>query len=184
MSRCCGTSVGVLVHDDTDRLLMIERGWWPIGIAPVAGHVADAHDTVAEALSAEVSEEVGLTVVGTPELLWEGHRPNLCQSLPAQPIPGHYWWLYRATATGELTPAPNETRGAAWYTQAEVRALAERTIAHAHGCIPGADFEARPGLEAVWVAHLAQIGMITATPTDLAAVARLYTTPPPEYWMG
>lgn len=183
MSRCCGTSVGILITDQQGRLLMIERGWWPVGIAPVAGHVRDAHDTVAEALAAEVSEEVGLTVVGTPELLWEGHRPNLCQSLPATPVPGHYWWLYRADTTGELAPDPDETKGAAWYTQAEVHALAERTIAHAHGHIPADAYEATPGLEAVWVAHLATLGTITATPTDLAAVERLYTTAPPEYWI-
>lgn len=182
MTRCCGTSVGILIANE-DRLLMIERGWWPVGIAPVAGHVRDAHETVADALHAEVAEEVGLTVVGAPTLLWEGHRPNLCQSLPATP-PGHYWWLYRATATGTLTPAAGETRGAAWYTPTQVQDLANRTIAHAHGHITADEFATRPGLEAVWVAHLAQLGLITADAADLAAVAQLYTTPPPEYWMG
>lgn len=184
MTRCCGTSVGILVVDQQDRLLMIERGWWPVGIAPVAGHVRDAHDTVAEALHTEVAEEVGLTVTGTPTLLWEGHRPNLCQSLPATPVPGHHWWLYRATATGTLTPAAGETRGAAWYRLDQVQELADRTIAHAHGAVTADEFEARPGLEAVWVAHLAQLGMIAVSDADLAAVETLYTTPPPEYWMG
>ena len=42
MTTCCGTSVGVLITDSDGRLLMIERGWWPRGIAPVAGHVYDA----------------------------------------------------------------------------------------------------------------------------------------------
>ena len=53
MSRCCGTSVGVIVTDTADRMLMIERGWHPIGIAPVAGHIAEAPDDPPAAPPAE-----------------------------------------------------------------------------------------------------------------------------------
>lgn len=183
LPRCCGTSVGVLVHDDTDRLLMITRGWYPTGIAPVAGHVLDAHQDAADALSAEVSEEVGLTVTGEPTLLWEGWLPNLCASPPAQPIPGHHWTLVAATATGTLRPAAGETKGAAWYTPAEVRALAERTIAYARGQISEAEWERNPGLEPVWLELLTHAGLLTLDGAEAAHVRRLYTTPPTEYWI-
>lgn len=197
MTSCCGTSVGVLIHDSHGRLLMIERGWWPIGIAPVAGHVRDAHSTAAEALVAETREEVGLEVTQA-ELLWTGHLPNLCASPPSNP-PGHHWWLYRASATGTLRPAEGETKGAAWYTPSEVQALAERTLSYARGEVTAEEFERAPGMEAVWIDLLSKVALITGDGNDKTltlstsgrglhpahiAIRDLYTTPPPEYWRG
>jgi NUDIX domain. len=183
LPRCCGTSVGVIITAPDGRLLMITRGWYPTGIAPVAGHVADAHTDAVSALSAEVSEEVGLTVTGEPTLLWAGWLPNLCQSLPATPVPGHHWWLYRATATGTLRPAAGETRGAAWYTQAEVAQLAARTLDYARGKISEAEWKISPGLEPVWCHLLTTAGLLDLTGAEVAHVRRLYTTPPTEYWI-
>ena len=55
---CCRTSVGVLILSaDRRELLMIERGTAPAGIAPVAGHALDAHDSYQDAAREEVSEE-------------------------------------------------------------------------------------------------------------------------------
>lgn len=178
---CCGSSVGVLIEDQEGRLLMIERGWWPLGAAPVAGHVYDAHHDAAQAAVAETEEEVGLTVTGVPTLLWEGRLPNRCASLPADP-PGHYWWLYHAQAAGELRPAPGEARGAGWYTPEQVDQMAQATVDHAAA---GRSTDTLPAdaLEAVWVEHLVQVGWISAA-RDLEAVARLYTTPPPAFWRG
>ncbi len=182
MSRCCGTSVGVIVEGTGGRLLMITRGWYPTGIAPVAGHIADAHTDSAAALVAEVREETGLEVTSHTEV-WRGWLPNLCASPPAA-IPGHHWVLATATATGELAPAPEETRGAAWYTPAEVRELADRTLAHAYGHVTDADFAGAPGLEPVWLEHLTTTGRLVVTEQDRALLRRLYTTPPQEYWLG
>lgn len=183
MKRCCGTSVGVIITDEHQRLLMVERGWFPHGIAPVAGHVYDEHTDVVDALSAEVEEEVGLKVTSS-ERVGRGHIPNLCASLPHEPRPGHYWWLYRATATGTLRPAPGETRGAAWYTPEQVRALADRTLAHARGEITEDEFRADPGLEAVWIRLLHQAGMLEVSHEDLALARTLYSTAPSAYWLG
>ena len=59
--QCCKTSVGVLILDeDRTEMLMIERGTAPAGIAPVAGHALDEHDSYEAAAREEVSEEVGL----------------------------------------------------------------------------------------------------------------------------
>ncbi len=195
--RCCGTSVGVLIQDEQSRVLMIERGWWPLGIAPVAGHVYDAHTDAAQALVAEVREEVGLQVTGA-KLLWEGHLPNRCASLPADP-PGHYWWVYRASATGTLTPAAGETKGAAWYTLDQLNHLAARTLEHARGATTTEEFAAKPGLEAVWCELLARVVdveearpggrlVINGAGRDLRPyeepVRDLYTQAPPQYWKG
>ena len=182
--RCCGTSVGALIFDEAGRLLMVTRGWRPWGIAPVAGHAADEQQGgPMAALAAEIREEVGL-VLGRAEMVLTGHRPNLCASRPNPVAPGHYWTIYRATATGTLTPAAGETTGAAWYTPGQVEALAQQTIDYAHGRVTDAEYEAQPGLEAVWVAHLAALGYLTVDEADLDAVEALYTTPPPQYWNG
>lgn len=183
LKRCCGSSVGVIITDDQQRVLMVTRGWFPHGIAPVAGHVYDAHTDVVDALATEVKEEVGLTVTSHRKV-GQGHLPNLCASLPAEPVPGHYWWVYRATATGTLTPAADETKGAAWYTRAQVRALADRTLAHARSEVTEDAFLADPGLEAVWIRLLADAGLLEATHAELALARTLYTAAPTEYWRG
>lgn len=182
LQRCCGTSVGAIITDGADRLLMVTRGWYPTGIAPVAGHVLDAHTDAAAALAAEVAEEVGLTVTGH-RVLWQGWLPNLCASPPAQPIPGHHWVLATATATGTLRPAAGETRGAAWYTPEQVRALAARTLAYARGQITAAEWEISPGLEPVWCHLLTTAGLLDLTGAEVALARRLYTTPPDAYWV-
>ncbi|NYI99290.1 8-oxo-dGTP pyrophosphatase MutT (NUDIX family) [Streptomonospora nanhaiensis] len=182
--RCCGTSIGVLIIDLQGRLLMIERGWYPIGIAPVAGHIADAHTSPEEALLAEVREEVGLTVT-SHAMVWSGWLPNLCAGRPAA-LPGHRWVVGRAAVTGELAPDPTETRGAAWYTRQAVGALAARTLDYARGGLTDAEFAARPGLEPVWLEllHVTRRLPLTLSPHELALVRRLYTTPPERYWAG
>jgi len=181
--RCCGTSVGVIIEDQGGALLMVTRGWWPKGTAPVAGHVKDAHVDVAAALVAEVQEEVGLAVTGS-RLLWEGHLPNLCASLPAAPVAGHYWHVAVATAEGKVVAAPGETKGSAWYSRREVRALAETTLAHYRsGGTPATQPDA--SLEAVWLRLLWEAGRLPwLTGDDLAVAEKAYTTVPGEYWLG
>lgn len=180
--RCSGDSVGILITDSADRLLMVTRGWWPRGTAPVAGHVRDSHTSVAAALVAEVEEEVGLTVTGSC-LLWEGHLPNLCESLPHQ-RPGHVWTLARATATGTVRPAPGETKGAAFYSRREVAALAAATLAHYRaGGTPATQPDA--SLEAVWLRLLHEAAYLPGlSAADLALAETAYSTPPGEYWLG
>ncbi|SIO84634.1 NUDIX hydrolase [Nocardiopsis sp. JB363] len=182
--RCCGTSVGVIIENPAGDLLMVTRGWWPKGTAPVAGHVKDAHTDVASALVAEVEEEVGLTVVGAPTTLWRGHLPNLCASLPATPRPGHEWEVAAATVTGRLRPAPGETKGAAWYTPTQVGALALATLEHYRaGGTPAEQPDA--SLEAVWIRLLHETGHLKGlTVAALDVAEQAYTTPPGEYWLG
>ncbi|MGW5880273.1 NUDIX hydrolase [Nocardiopsis terrae] len=180
---CCGTSVGVIITDTADRLLMITRGWWPKGTAPVAGHVRDAHTDVAAALVAEVQEEVGLTVTGSG-LLWEGHLPNLCASLPHQPVAGHYWHLATATAEGQVVAAPGETKGAAWYTPDQVRTMARTTLAHYRSGGVAAD-QPDASLEAVWLRLLFEAALLPElSEDDLALAEQAYATAPGQYWLG
>lgn len=59
MQACDHRSVGVLITNSRNELLLIERARPPLFWAPPAGHVDDHGDVLAAAL-AEVYEEVGL----------------------------------------------------------------------------------------------------------------------------
>ncbi|QVJ00037.1 NUDIX hydrolase [Nocardiopsis eucommiae] len=185
---CDGLSVGVLIFDDADRLLMITRAKAPVGIAPVAGHVKDEHPdwTHQDAAVAEADEEVGLKV--SPAGLVEVYarwRPNRCGAEIPDPSLGHDWRVYRAEEwSGSVTRAEAEVKDVDWYSAERVQELADRTIAYAHGQIEEADWQKSPGLEPVWLDILTKVRRrsdprqtIIRVPDqrDLDAVADLYT---------
>jgi hypothetical protein len=117
-------------------------------------------------------------------LLWEGHLPNLCASLPHLPVPGHYWHLATATAEGQVVAAPGETQGAAWYTPDQVRTMAQATLAHYRSGGVAAD-QPDASLEAVWLRLLHEAGYLPGLSTaDLALAETAYSTAPGEYWLG
>lgn len=187
--RCCGTSVGGRLTRTNPATGLTEfailgRGWWPPAWGLFAGHARDhGQKSPEEAAVAEGAEELGIRVTGLTELVTV-HLPNLCSSLPHEPTPGHLWTVYDIeTPDTTLTPAPGETTGAEWVTAEELQRLAEVTTAFARTGRP-AQKQPRLSLEAVWVELLALTGDITVTDAERASVARLYTTPPPEYWLG
>lgn len=98
----------MLITDPDARLLVIERATAPVGIAPPAGYVFDAHPNYLAAARAEVAEELGLTVTTLTKLPVGGWRPNRCRRLPGPAGVGHFWQLYRAIADGTLRPSPRE----------------------------------------------------------------------------
>ncbi|WP_370013301.1 NUDIX domain-containing protein (plasmid) [Nocardiopsis sp. LDBS0036] len=189
LKRCCGTSVGGRltrtspVTGETE-FAILGRGWWPPAWGLFAGHARDhGQPDFQAAAAAEGSEELGIRVTGLTEL-FTVHLPNLCASLPAQPVAGHLWTVYDVqTPTTTLTPAPGETTGAEWVTREELQRLADVTIRFAHSGRPARE-QHRMSLEAVWVELLARTGDIVATDAARAAVARLYTTAPDTYWLG
>ncbi|MEV7012007.1 NUDIX domain-containing protein [Streptosporangium sp. NPDC051022] len=178
---CDGYSVGVLVRDDKDRYLLIQRGTAPAGWAPVAGHV-DNHGTSEDTARQEVYEEVGLTVHGPLEQVTGGWRPNRCRRvLPADRQAGHYWFVYQVEAdavSGTLTPSARETRGAAWLGVGELQHLADRAVAYAHGAVSDAEWAADPGLEPVWAEWLVEAGIVTVSGDDLARLDELAARSP------
>lgn len=187
--RCCGTSVGGRLTRTSPvtgqtEYAILGRAWYPLGWAPFAGHARDhGQNSPEEAAIAEGAEELGIHVTGLTKLFTVS-LPNLCASLPHQPRPGHLWTVYDVqTPTTVLTPAPGETTGAEWVTGEELQRLAEVTIAFACTGRPAQE-QPRLSLEAVWVELLARAGDITVPDTDRDAVARLYTTPPGQYWLG
>ena len=140
------------------------------GIAGPAGHIDD-HGGPEAAVSAEVAEEVGLTVVRA-ELIAQGFRPGACRR-PGWVV-GHDWWLFDVQTEGDLNPSQRETMAARWRSPAELQEAAGRTIAQAHGRrVFVEDFAADNRIEPVWVRWLMLAGVITVTLDDLYAVDQL-----------
>lgn len=174
MKTCDNHVVGVLIADDTGRLLMFQRATPPAGIAPVAGHV-EHHGSVVDAALAEVREEVGLDVIALRRV----HAVLLPDSCGSRDLPGpegfdHHWTVFWATRwTGQVCADEREARRPTWYTPAQVQALADYTVSYAHGTVPDTEFTTAPGLEPVWVLHLHRLGMIRVGVDDLVLIYRL-----------
>ncbi|MGI5237003.1 NUDIX hydrolase [Dactylosporangium sp. CA-139066] len=168
---CDGYSVGVIITDPQDRILMIERVNAPAGIAPPAGHI-DEHGTAEDTARAEVCEETGLTITSL-DLLGRWRRSNVCRRRHLASGPGHDWTVYTAQATGTLTAQPDETRNPRWYTRDELQDLAYRTVSYAYGLMSDAEFAAAPGLEPVWADFLYTAGRIQLLPGDLSMINKL-----------
>src|ERR1019366_5810903 len=58
---CDNKSVGIIVRNPEGSFALLKRAYFPIGYAPVAGHVDD-HGSVEQAAVDEVIEEIDLTV--------------------------------------------------------------------------------------------------------------------------
>ena len=173
---CCKTSVGVLILSaDRSELLMIERNTLPAGIAPVAGHALDEHDSYQDAAREEVSEEIGLLVTGLRRLPGGGYHPGRCRR---ENSTGHTWELFEATVAGNLDPSEREVAAVDWWDLSEIQPLADRTAAYAAGRLSTYEFAEEPGLEPVWCHHLTELGYITLAADDLDRIEALAATPP------
>ncbi|MEU7857875.1 NUDIX hydrolase [Nonomuraea sp. NPDC049141] len=163
---CDNTSVAALIFDEDGRLLVFDRNTDPPGAAGPAGHI-DTHGTAADAVCAEVHEEVGLNVVRL-ELFLDAWWPNRCRRQPGPRGIGHHFYFYKVQVTGHLRPSSRETRNVRWLDRGQLRELTRRTIKYARGFISHVEFRAAPGIEPVWVYGLAAAGLVEASHDDLA----------------
>jgi 8-oxo-dGTP pyrophosphatase MutT (NUDIX family) len=158
--ECDHKSVGVLLRNERNELALLERGRFPIGIAPPAGHVDD-HGTPEQAAIEEVSEEVGVIVAldGLKRTAVRDRRVgNVCRRENGD---HHVWNVYEAAVTYPVLHAdPDETKGAAWYAMDAVQELAARTKAYQEGRISEQQWAENPGLEEVWLAFLTELGYV------------------------
>jgi len=84
-------SVGIIIKDDSGKILMIDRKVYPYGWGCPAGH-ADKEETPEMAIKREAKEEVGLKIKDV-KLLYEEYIPwNEC----VKGERGHYWYVYTA----------------------------------------------------------------------------------------
>lgn len=176
-SLCDHKVVGVLIRNGAGEYLMFRRGTPPVGIAPVAGHVDD-HGGFEAAARAEVSEEVGLTVVKLRPAM-TAQRANACRRDPGVLSHGHHWEVFYADVEGDLAPSAREVAGEPmWLGPDALQQITDRTIAYAHGQITDNEFAADPGLEPVWVGLLAALGTVHVGGEDREAVNLIARRPP------
>ena len=155
MQQCDNKSVGVIIKNENNEVILLERARFPLGLAPPAGHI-DEHGGYIEAAIAEVFEEVGIHLVpgDLKEVLHNIYIPNICRRLGGS---HHTWRVYETTiASQKLMPDPNETNGAGWYSMDEVRALSAKVTGRAEETTQ-ADM---PILEHVWCKLLTQSGVL------------------------
>lgn len=182
---CDHKSVGaVIIGGESDgyagpdgRILTLRRLTWPVGIACVAGHVDDHGDFV-QAIVDEVEEESGLRLVSYEPIVVNQWYDAYCRRTPSGPRAGHLWNVYKVRATGTLRPEAGKTADLTWQTPLDLQLLASRTVRYADGEISDAEFEKGPGLEPVWVAHLAVANIIEVSDRDVKACLALARKPP------
>ncbi|SEP53372.1 NUDIX hydrolase [Amycolatopsis saalfeldensis] len=167
--RCDHAAVGVLISSPAG-LLVFERVRFPVGIAPVAGHV-DQHGGPEQAARAEVAEEVGLTVTSL-HLLTTAWRPNRCRR-PTSDRAGHHWSIYRAEVSGQIRPSTKEVRAPRWLSPEPLQQHAHRTAAYAAGRLSEEQFIAEPGLEPVWVRFLHELQLVTLPDDTLNLIEKV-----------
>jgi ADP-ribose pyrophosphatase YjhB (NUDIX family) len=177
VNTCDNSSVGVIITRRDGRFLIFDRNTFPMGAAPVAGHVFDEHTDYECAAYSEVAEEVGLKITALTHVT-KGWRGNCCRRPPGPRGVGHEWVVFAANVTGDLRPSHRETRNVRWLTATELKTLAERTVSYARGSLSDAEFSAVPGIEPVWVAWFVDAGIVTLPNGSLSAVDRLLTATP------
>jgi 8-oxo-dGTP pyrophosphatase MutT (NUDIX family) len=160
LKTCDNKSVGVIIRDLNGKFALLKRARFPVGIAPVAGHIDD-HGTPSQAAIAETREEIGI-IIDEDDLRKTSIQNklinNICRRRGGD---HHYWWIYEVNdSEGEIYPDPDETKGAKWYTSEELHDLAGRTREYLSGKIDKEDWEANPGLEEIWLTFLSEMGYL------------------------
>ncbi len=144
---CDHTSVGILVFNKLDELLLIERAKFPPGFALPAGHV-DSDENFLIAANRELLEEVGIENADLRFLI-EGKKENPCRREGGS---WHYWKLFLANRkidASEVKRSMDETKKVGWYNSVSVLGLSMLTEDYLRGKITNEDWQQSPGLEPV-----------------------------------
>ena len=157
---CDNRSVGIILRNHHGGYALLKRGRFPIGIAPPAGHI-DTHGNPEQAAVDEAREELGVQLAVAAlrkTAIYERRVENVCRRIGG----GHHVWnVYEAeTEQLDLTPDPDETHGAAWYSSTALQVLANRTRRFQKGQIQHTAWAEQPGLEEVWLGFLNELGHI------------------------
>lgn len=156
MERCDHKSVGVIVENEFDEILLLSRARYPFGWAAPAGHV-DVHGGIEQTAVDEVSEETGVVVsIGALEKVIDGLRIfNKCRR------PGgdfHDWTVYKARVRSqELQQNLEEVIESRWVSR---QVLAELALASSqHTEVEQGEWRFEP----IWQRFFEQAGYIDVT---------------------
>lgn len=153
---CDNKSVGVIVSNEKDEILLLNRAKFPFGLAAPAGHIDD-HGSPETAAVTEVFEEVGLVIAKSSlEKVIEDRLvdDNICRR---QGGDYHVWNVYKAKCIGQSTKASeDETLGLGWYSMDGLQELADSTRSKRYkNTVAGAQI-----LELVWLDFFTELGYV------------------------
>lgn len=147
MQPCDHKSVGVLITNPEQELLLIERARPPLFWAPPAGHIDDHGSELAAAVQ-EVWEEVGIRLA-VDSLCCVLHRERMKNNQCRRSPDGwHDWTVYAAEVESKgVQTSPDEVKNHAWVPRAILAAMAY-------------DKASPKKLEPVWTTILQDLGWI------------------------
>lgn len=118
-------SVGAIIRNNKDEILMIDRLKQPFGWACPAGHI-DEGEEPDDALFREVKEETGLDIVSYREfpINYSFDDFSDCpQEACSRGIKSHMWFIYDVVANGELIFKEDEVKAIKWVSIEEIKTL-------------------------------------------------------------
>lgn len=115
--KCEERSAGVIIRRG-DKILLLDRAFFPFGWACPAGHVKQGENFI-QGIRRETVEETGLTLV-RPRILFAKKRvKNKC--IKGSMI--HDWKVFEAYARGKLRRNPKEAKSLRWFSAEEIKKL-------------------------------------------------------------
>lgn len=115
--KCEGKSAGAIIRRG-EKILLIDRAFFPLGWACPAGHVK-VGETPLEGIRRESKEETGLVIIKPRILLRRKHVKNKCVKGSAF----HDWWVFGGYARGKLKRSKRETKAIGWFSQQEIKKM-------------------------------------------------------------
>ena len=153
--QCDNTSVGIVLQNERDEILLLNRQKFPYGWAVPAGHI-DEHGTTEQAAVNELAEETGIHIAPSAlrRVLHNIRVENTCRRMGGS---FHVWTVYTASTSQESVHAnTEEARSLRWYTRPELQNLADRTRILAEHTKENRD----EYLEAIWLRFLVELGYV------------------------
>lgn len=112
-------SVGAIIKNEANQILMIDRAKFPYGWAGPAGHI-DEGEKPEEALFREVKEEVNLEVLDYKLLYHEYIEWNEC----SRGVKGHDWYFYEIIKwKGEAVKEDMEAKEVKWMRIEDIKKI-------------------------------------------------------------
>ncbi|OHA64147.1 MAG: hypothetical protein A2667_02725 [Candidatus Wildermuthbacteria bacterium RIFCSPHIGHO2_01_FULL_47_27] len=115
--KCEARSAGAVIRKG-NKILLIDRSFFPLGWACPAGHVKKG-EKPADGMRREIKEETGLAVVAPRLLISRKHIKNKCVKGSAF----HDWWVFECRARGKLKIAKREGKDIGWFSPEEIKTL-------------------------------------------------------------
>lgn len=115
--KCTQKSAGVILRRG-NKILLIERAFFPFGWACPAGHIRAGEKPIA-GMRRELKEETGLAALKPKLVLSKKHVPNKCVKGSGY----HDWYVFEGVARGRIKRSKNETKAAGWFTPEEMRKM-------------------------------------------------------------